>query len=69
MDQGIKKIANIGNGGEGKTILARSLAERYDLPLIQVESIQYLAGMKVRDTRETTNILNQRAGEERCLTP
>lgn len=63
MDE-IKRIAIIGNGGGGKTTIARALAKKYNLPLIHVDSIQYLAGMKVRDIKETTNILNQHADEE-----
>lgn len=67
MDQSIKRIAIIGNGGGGKTTLARILAEKYALPLLRVDSIQYLAGMKVRDKLETTEILLRKACEDRWL--
>jgi adenylate kinase family enzyme len=63
----IKRIAIIGNGGGGKTTLAKALAEKCSLPLIHVDSIQYLAEMKVRDVSETTRILNQHADEDSWL--
>jgi adenylate kinase family enzyme len=63
----IKRIAIIGNGGGGKTTLAKALAEKYSLPLIHVDSIQYLAEMKVRNPQETTKILNQHVGEQAWL--
>jgi adenylate kinase family enzyme len=61
------KIAIIGNGGGGKTTLARELASKYALPLTHVDSIQYLPGMKVRDSQETSTILRQLALSERWL--
>ncbi len=63
----LKRIAIIGNGGGGKTTLAKSLAAKYSLPLTHVDSIQYLAGMKIRDTLETTRILNLKADEDSWL--
>ncbi len=63
----IKKIAIIGNGGGGKTTLSRSLASRYDLPLTHVDSIQYLAGMQVRPSDQTSAILKAAASQERWV--
>lgn len=63
----MKRVAIIGNGGGGKTTLARILGERHGLPITHVDSIQFLAGMKVRDPLETTARLNQVADQERWL--
>ena len=63
----INRVAIIGNGGGGKTTLARSLAKKYSLPLTHVDSIQYLPCMKIRDPMETTRILNQMADEDLWL--
>lgn len=62
-----KRIAIIGNGGGGKTTLARVLAKRYSLPVLHVDSIQYLAGMKRRDIVETSAILTKFAENEAWL--
>ncbi len=51
------RIAIIGNGGGGKTTLARRFAELSGLPLHHVDSIQYVAGMRRRPESETTEIL------------
>jgi len=56
-----RRIAIIGNGGGGKTTLARLLGERHALPVHHVDSIQYLSGMAVRDEEETRAILDELA--------
>jgi adenylate kinase family enzyme len=63
----MRKIAVIGNGGGGKTTLSRELGRRLNLPVTHVDSIQFLAGMKVRPTDETRKILNDLAAGERWL--
>ena len=57
----------IGNGGGGKTTLARRLAALYDLPLSHVDSIQYLAGFARRPEDETRLMLKRLADQERWL--
>lgn len=53
----LSKIAVIGNGGGGKTTLSRQLGKTLQLPVTHVDSIQFLAGMKVRPHRESIQIL------------
>jgi hypothetical protein len=48
-----RKISIIGNGGGGKTTLARALASRLELPLYHVDSVQFIPGMKRRPLEET----------------
>ncbi len=55
----IKRIAVVGNAGAGKTTLSRNLATIHQLPLTHVDSIQFLAGMKIRPHPESIQILNQ----------
>lgn len=55
------KIAVVGNAGGGKTTLSRRLAQKYQLPLIHVDSIQFLPGaqMKIRPYKESIQILSE----------
>lgn len=59
-----QRIAVIGNAGAGKTALSRELARSYSLPIVHVDSIQFLAGMTIRPHAESirilTNIQNQK---------
>ena len=63
----VARIAIIGNGGGGKTTLARILAARHGLSLTHVDSIQFLPGMVYRGDLETSQILKRLAAEERWL--
>ena len=55
----IQKIAIAGNACAGKTTLGRSLAKVHALQITHVDSIQYLAGMKVRPHRESIQLLTE----------
>ena len=57
----IKRICIIGNACSGKTTLSRVIAARYKLPLIHIDSIQFLPGMKLRAPDETRKILKEKA--------
>lgn len=54
----VKKIAVIGNSCGGKTRLSHQLAEKYNLPVIHVDQIQYLEGLKFRPYQESIQILS-----------
>jgi adenylate kinase family enzyme len=64
MENQIRRIAIIGNGGGGKTTLSRALAERYRLEVTHVDSVQYLPGMITRNIEETRKLLNGIADRE-----
>jgi adenylate kinase family enzyme len=43
-----KKVMVIGNVAAGKTRLSRRLAQIWDLPLLHIDSVQFVPGMKIR---------------------
>lgn len=51
------KIAIIGNSCGGKTRLARRLAQRHLLPLVHVDQIQFMTGLRFRPFMESIKIL------------
>ncbi len=55
------KIAVVGNAAAGKTYLSRRLAKQFSIPLVHVDSIQFLSGMKIRPHSETIKILRDLA--------
>jgi adenylate kinase family enzyme len=57
----------IGNAGGGKTTLSRRLGEIYKLPMIHVDSIQFIPNMKIRALDETREILNRAVAQENWL--
>ena len=62
-----KKISIIGNGGGGKSTLARQLSKLYSLPLHHVDSIQYLENFKVRKKSETSKILKDLTNQNQWI--
>lgn len=61
------KITVIGNSGGGKTTLSRLLGKQYKVPVIHIDSIQFLPGMIIRPMDETRKILNDIQAEENWL--
>lgn len=55
----VRKIAIIGNACGGKTILSRRLSEYYNLPIVHVDQLQYVEGLKLRPFKETIQLLQQ----------
>jgi len=62
-----RRIAIVGNGGGGKTTLARALGRTLDLPVTHVDSVQFLPGWRVRDRAETARLLDAVAAGERWI--
>lgn len=46
------KIAVMGYSGSGKSTLARKLAERYQIPVLHFDSVQFLPGWVIRSQEE-----------------
>lgn len=61
------RIAVIGNAGGGKTTLSRRLGKIHNLPVIHVDSIQFLPGMQIRSLDETRQVLNEEAAKQNWL--
>jgi len=53
----VSKIAIIGNSCGGKTRLSQNLAKKYQLPLIHVDQIQFMPGLKFRPFAESIQLL------------
>ncbi len=53
----VSKIAIIGNSCGGKTRLSQSLAKKLQLPLIHVDQIQFMTGLKFRPFAESIQLL------------
>lgn len=53
----VSKISIIGNSCGGKTRLSQSLAKKFQLPLIHVDQIQFMSGLKFRPFTESIQLL------------
>lgn len=51
------KIAVIGNSCGGKTRLSQKLSQKYHLPLVYVDQIQFMTGLKFRPFKESIALL------------
>lgn len=56
MDQ--VKICVMGYSGSGKSTLSKKLAERYSLPLLYLDSVQFLPGWVERDRAEALALVD-----------
>jgi adenylate kinase family enzyme len=63
----VKRLAIIGNACAGKTTLSRVLAQRENLPLTHVDSIQFTEGMNIRPHDESIAILSEIQSREEWL--
>lgn len=52
-----RRIAIIGNVAGGKTHLARRLSQQLQLPVLHIDSVQFLPGLKIRPLDETRKVL------------
>ncbi len=66
-DFSVDKLTIIGNAGTGKTTLSRRLAVLYGLPLIHVDSIQFVPNMKIRRHAESIAVLNEIMSQDKWL--
>lgn len=55
--QNHSRITIIGNSCGGKTQVSRQLSKRYNLPLIHVDQIQFMEGLKFRPYKESIQLL------------
>jgi len=63
----ILKIMVIGNAAGGKTLLSKRLSEKLSLPLLHIDSIQFLPGMKIRPHHESIKYLRDFARQEKWV--
>ena len=63
----MQRVALIGNGGGGKTTLARRVSRAFDLPLIHVDSIQFQPGWQYTPRQECDAALDEIAAGERWV--
>lgn len=66
-----QRIQIIGNAAGGKTALARSLGQKYSLPITHVDSLQFVVGAKgsleMRPFKETLALLGEVKTQDRWI--
>ena len=60
----MRRIAVIGNGGGGKSTLARALGKHLDIPVHEVDEVQWLSGWRRAPLDEVASILEGWAAQE-----
>lgn len=63
----VSKIAIIGNSCGGKTRLSQTLAKKSQLPLIHVDQIQFMPGLKFRPFTESVQLLKLEQAKPRWI--
>ena len=63
----MNKVMIIGNGGGGKTTLAYRVAKIYDLPLLEIDTIQFQAGWVRTNERELRQAIQIAHATDRWL--
>lgn len=56
----MERITIIGNIAGGKTTLSRALEQRYQLPLIHIDQLQFLKDMQVRPISEVRKSVQEK---------
>ena len=51
------KIAILGYTGAGKSTLARRIGEKYDIPVLHLDKVNYTKNWKIRDIHESKEIV------------
>ena len=64
MTAGLSRIAIIGNGGGGKSTLARAISSSMNLPLLEVDHVQFAPGWVRVDPLEVARICDEFASQE-----
>jgi len=60
----VRRIAVIGNGAGGKSTLARALGKHLDIPVHEVDEVQWLAGWRRAPLDEVASILEGWAAQD-----
>lgn len=63
----ISKILILGGPGSGKTTLANKLEKLFELPIINLDNINYKKEWVPRDKKERDNIIQRKINEEEWI--